>query len=284
MRLLQRCICVGQGAPMARMTKLFPPYTGNQPFIFLCFSDSDAKRLRPLLERLYERGCRIWYPVGHVGTAAEREQRDARMKEAHLVILYQTKHARADHAAKSAVLVCQERSIPIISIDTDDAESALSMGLDPRAVHLKARGVDAQEDALLRTDGFSQELIGPPMTVRKRPLFAIAAVILAAALLLTGAALLCRRLHPPASVQPNDTVFFSDPALTQAVRDVLLDEPITEDSLKAITALRLPSLPESTDELALLPNLSRIELDQKNAGDAAPLLGRYEIVLTGGNP
>lgn len=269
---------------MARMTELFPPYTGNQPFIFLCFSDLDEKRLRPLLERLYERGCRIWYPVGHVGTAAEREQRDARMKEAHLVILYQTKHARADHAAKSAVLVCQERSIPIISIDTDDAESALSMGLDPRAVHLKARGVDAQEDALLRTDGFSQELIGPPQKIPKKPLITIAVIMLAATLLLVGTAFLYRRLQPPEIIQAEDTVFFSDPALTTAVREALDGELITEETAATVTVLHLDALPGHLDELSLLPNLSRIELDQKNAGDAAPILDRYEIVLTGGNP
>ena len=267
---------------MAAIEKQCPPYTGEQPFLYLCFADADTDRLRPLFRRLYERGCRIWYPVGHGGSAAERERRDARMQKARLVILYQTKHARADHAAKSAVLVCQEKNIPIVSIDTDDAESALSMGLDPRAVHIKARGGVAQEAALLRADGFSQELIGPPQKVRKRRLFAVAAVILAAALLLAGAAVLYRYLHPPAVAQPDDTVFFSDPAVTAAVRDALSGEPITEESVQSITTLRLSALPEHTDELALLPHLSRIEVDQANAGDAASLLERYEIVLTGG--
>lgn len=267
---------------MAAIAQQCPPYMGEQPFLYLCFADADTDRLRPLFWRLYERGCRIWYPEGHGGSAAERERRDARMKKAQLVILYQTKHARADHAVKSAVLVCQEKNIPIISIDTDDAESALSMGLNPRAIHIKARGVDAQEAALLHADGFSQELIGPPKTVRKRRLFAIAAVILAAALLLAGAAVLYRYLRPPAAVQPEDTVFFSDPAMTAAVRDALLGEPITEESVKTVTALRLSALPEHTEELAFLPNLSRIELNQANADGADALLDRYEIVLTGG--
>lgn len=267
---------------MARFSEVFPPYTGDQPYLFFCFSDMDARRLRSLFRRLYERGCRIWYPVGHGGSVAERRQRDVRMCKAQLVILYQTGRARTDQTVKSAVLVCQEKSIPIISIDADDAESALSMGLDSHTVHIKAPGVDAQETALLHADGFSQELIGLPQPIRQKRVYGIAAAILAAAVLLVGAAVLYRRFQPSPIEKPGDTVFFSDPALTEAVHDVLGGEPITEESVQAITTLRLSELPEHTDELALLSNLSRIELNQANAGDAASLLERYEIVLTGG--
>ncbi len=267
---------------MGRFSELFPPYTGDQPFLFFCFSEADAGRLRLLFERLYARGCRIWYPVGRGGTVGEREQNDARMRQARLVVLYQTERARKDRAVKSAVLVCQAKNIPIISIDTDNAESALSMGLDPRAAHIRARGPAALETALLHADGFTQALIGPPQTVRKKPLFGIAAAVLAGALLLSGAAMLYRRLQPPAVEPPVDTVFFSDPALTAAVRDALDGAPLTEESVQTVTTLRFFALPAQTEELSRLPQLSRIELDQANAGEAAPLLERYEIVLTGG--
>ena len=267
---------------MVRFSELFPPYGGEQPYLYFCFSDADARRLRSLFRRLYERGCRIWYPIGHGSTALERELRDARMRKARLVVLYQTKRARMDQAVKSAVLVCQEKSIPIISLDADDAESTLSMGLDSRAVHLKMRSVDATETALLHANGFSQELIGPSLPVRKKPVLAIATAIFAAVFLMIGAAVLVRRLRPPPTEQPGDTVFFSDPVLTAAVRDALGGEPITEESLETVTTLRFDALPEHTDELALLSNLSRIKLNQANADDAASLLERYEIVLTGG--
>ena len=267
---------------MARFSELFPPYGGDQPYLYFCFSDADKDRLRSLFRRLYERGCRIWYPMGYGGTVAERERRDARMRKARLVVLYQTKRARTDQTVKSAVLVCQERNIPIISLDADDAESALSMGLDARAVHIRTRSVDATETALLHADGFSQELIGAPIPVRKKPVLAITAAMIAAAFLLVGAAVLVRRLHSPSLEKPGDTVFFSDPILTAAVRDALGGGPITEESIKTVTMLRFEALPKQAEELDRLSNLSRIELNQANAADAAPLLNRYEIVLTGG--
>ena len=104
----------------------------------------------------------------------------------------------------------------------------------------------------------------------------------AAAFLLIGAAVLVRRLRAPSIEKTGDTVLFSDPVLTAAVRDALSGEPITEESIVMVTTLRFDTLPERTDEFALLSNLSRIELNQTNAVDAAPLLGRYDIVLTGG--
>jgi len=267
---------------MAGFSELFPPYGGDQPYLYFCFSDADKSRLQSLFRRLYERGCRIWYPTGYGGTVAERERRDARMRKARLVVLYQTKRARTDQAVKSAVLVCQEKNIPIISLDADDAESTLSMGLDSRAVHLKARSADAAEAALLHANGFSQELIGPPQPVRKRSVLTIAAAIIAAAFLLLGAAVLVRRLRSPSVDKPGDTVFFSDPVLTAAVRDALGGGPITEESIETVTMLRFDALPKQAEELDRLPNLSRIELNQANASDAAPLLKQYEIVLTGG--
>lgn len=261
------------------------PYTGDEPFVYLCFSPGDAGRVWPLLGRLYARGCRVWYPVGPEETAAQRERRDRRMREAALLVLYQTRRAREDQAVKSAVLVCQAKGIPIVSIDTDGEESMLSMGLDARAVHIRERGVDAVERALLHGSGFTQDLIGPPNPAGRARLLPAALGIFAAALLLMGAMLLYRRLCPryaDGGPLPGDTVSFSDPALTRAVREAVGGGALTETALETVTALRLEEIPENADELSRLPNLTRIWIDQAAAGGAQGLLERYEIVLTGG--
>ena len=267
---------------MAKMTELFPPYAGEQPFLYLCFSDSDAKRVRPLLGRLFSRGCRIWYTVGQSGTVSDRKLRDARMQKARLVVLYQTARARADQVVKSAVLVCQSKGIPVVSIDTDKEESTLSMGLSPHTPHIRARGEKAIEDALLHADGFTQELIGSPQKVRETRLVRIAAIVFLAALALIGAMLAYRRLKPPPVELPSDTVTFSDPGLTQAVRDALEGGPITEESIGSVTALHLDAIPTDPEELLKLKNLAVIEIDQSLAPYAQDLSDRYRVVLTGG--
>ena len=66
--------------------KQFPPYEGNEPYLFFAFAEQDSgkvwKQMRPLLAR----GCRIWYSSGPAGSASEvlrrrREQDDIRIFE-----------------------------------------------------------------------------------------------------------------------------------------------------------------------------------------------------------
>ena len=47
-----------------KMEKRFPPYQGREPYLYFCFSAADRKRVRPLLERMYARGTRVWYSIG----------------------------------------------------------------------------------------------------------------------------------------------------------------------------------------------------------------------------
>ena len=62
-----------------KMEKRFPPYQGREPYLYFCFSAADRKRVRPLLERMYARGTRVWYSIGKPRDLAERREREARM-------------------------------------------------------------------------------------------------------------------------------------------------------------------------------------------------------------
>lgn len=270
---------------MADPFKLCPPYSGDEPFLYLCVSDADKRRVKPLLTRLFTRGCRVWYPLDANKSLAARSEHDARMRKAQLVVLFQTAHARADLALKSALLVCQAEGIPIISIDADRAESTLSMGLGPRVPHIRAKSAKEIESTLLRTEGFTQELIGTARRIRRPYFRRIAIAVFAAALVLLGAMLLYRQLHQPeipSVPAPEDTVVFADPALREAVREAIGGGLLTEESVLAVETLRLSSLPADLNELGKLPNLFRIALDQNGADGADALLDRYEIVLIGG--
>ena len=135
----------------------YPPYEGREPYLFLCFSDADAARVKSLLEQLYERGCRVWYSLGKTSDIRERSRRQERMQDASLTVLYLTDHARNDVDVKSAVLFCQAKEQPIICVDTDLKDRGLSMGLTEKVRHISS------ESELIRTEGFSQELVGPPI-------------------------------------------------------------------------------------------------------------------------
>ncbi|MBR3276000.1 MAG: hypothetical protein IKG08_05255 [Eubacterium sp.] len=257
------------------------PYEGDKPYMFFCFSDADAAKIRPLLARLYARGVRIWYHTGKSSDMAERAFRQQRMKGAALTVLYLTDAARADLDMKSDILSCQARGCPVICIDTDTGDSGLSMGLTDAVRHIQAyKGTPPEdtEEKLIRTEGFTQELVGEPRQVSEaagtgslvKVLLVIAAVMIAAGIFL---AIYKNR--------PKDTVSLTDPVIEEAVREACDSGVLTEEILAGITVLRLSAVPEQTDDLALLPSLVRLEIPLEDAAGAEKLLesGLYEIAL-----
>ena len=270
------------------LQKRYPVYTGAEQYLFFCFSDADEKRVRPLLERLYARGCRVWYTTGRPANVEERRQREERMKSAALSVFYLSDAAREDTDMKGAALVCQERGAALLCIDADEGDSGLSFGLTEQVRHLKARDYRSAaelEEALVRSEGFSQELIGPDRIAPPSPLKKIALTLAAVSVLLLALALLGGRLFgwfaPP--IEESDAVVITDTALRGAVRAAVGGGAITEENVAALTTLRLKELPADEEELRKLPALERLEIPQSEAADSLRLLDEgYTVVLYGG--
>lgn len=275
---------------MRTIEKTIPPYAGNQPYLYFCFSDEDQNRVRPLLERLFRRGVRIWYKTGDAGNAEKQRSDEARMRGASLVLLYLSDAFRYDVGVKSHAMACCLHKQPLLCLNTDNGDSGLSIGLpsDLPTLPFKKATPEEMENAILRADGFSQDLLGPPQKPGSNWVRTLAVTVAVVAALLLCSALLYAflRPHDGSAPQPEDTVFFSDPALTAAVRRIV-DGPITEESLNGVTSLSFDALPEDISGLSCLPNLTRIELPQNAVLDAPEqvltLTDSYEIVLIGGD-
>ena len=272
------------------MVKTFPPYAGKEPYLYLCFADADEKRVTPLLKRLWRRGVRVWYAADD-GTSAEKlRANEERMRGAALVVLYLDEAFRADLTAKGRAIGCCQGGTPILCLNADGGDSGLSIGLPSGTPTLLLEGAtpDGIAAAIMRSKGFTQDLIGPPQKEKSHSVRTLAVTVAVLAALLLAGALLYGRLFPPDADEPQkeDTVFFSDPTLTAAVRGSV-NGPITEESLSGVTTLRFTALPKDLSELALLPNLTRIELTQETVlSDAERVLtlsDTYEIVLIGGD-
>ena len=123
---------------MKSWQKQYPPYEGEEPYLYYAFADADAKRVWPLMRLLLARGCRVWYAAGKAGSAEELLRRQKRASGAALTLVWLTDAARGDADLKSALLTNQSAGRPILCLDADEGDGGLSMGLYESTPHLSA--------------------------------------------------------------------------------------------------------------------------------------------------
>lgn len=278
---------------MDHLVKSISPYVGNEPYLHLCFSEESVKKVLVFLRRLRDRGVRVWYFVGNTADRKKREEIERHMLGAHITVVYLDDAFRNDPVAKSRLLTCQRNGQHIICLNTDGGDSGLSIGLHANAYEVKLSrnaSADDVESALLRANGFSQELIGEPVDDGNHRLRIIIRIVIAVIVVLLLVGVLWFLHHRPDKQQETivqtDTVLFSNAALREAVRDALEGGSLTAERLSQITTLRLSMdpLPDDLSDLALLPALETIEISQTAAQDASRHLElfNYTIELFGG--
>ena len=272
---------------MKNWQKRYPPYEGSEPYLYFAFAEADSAKAWQIMRILLERGCRVWYGSGPSGNADELLRRQERAEDANLTLLYLTDAACADKDTKSNVLVNQKNGKHILCLDPDGADRRLSMGLYETVPHLPLYRLKSRkeiENAVIRAEGFSQEILGEPVRVegggslgKLTALFCVLAVFLALASFI-GVRYL-RWFQP----EVPDEVPFTDPVILSAVRNAARGGAITEELVSEITVLRLSGMPESWEELEKLPALTTVTLPQQALLEEGTLPdGDITVELTGG--
>ena len=272
---------------MKNWQKRYPPYEGSEPYLYFAFAEADSAKAWQIMRILLERGCRVWYGSGPSGNADELLRRQKRAEDANLTLLYLTDAACADQDTKSNILVNQKNGKHILCLDPDGADRRLSMGLYETVPHLPLYRLKSRkeiENAVIRAEGFSQEILGEPVRVegsgslgKLTALFCVLAVLLALASFIGGRYL--RWFQP----EVPDEVPFTDPVILSAVRNAARGGAITEDLVSEITVLRLSGMPESWEELEKLPALTTVTLPQQALLEEGTLPdGDITVELTGG--
>ena len=269
--------------------KQAPPYEGEEPYLYLAFADADAGKLGELVRLLKKRGLRIWYSTGPAGSAEELLRRQQRALGAEMTVVYLTDAMTQDQDGKASVLVNQKNGRKILCLGRDETDRALTMGLHESVPHLAAWKYSKTEDleeALIRSDGFTQEMFGEPVLLEKGGMTGRLTALLCtlAVLLVLGSFLGLRVFHWFQPEIPQDEVVLADETIRGAVRAAVGGGVLTEENTAAIEELRLDSLPSSWEDLEKLPGLQRIALPQEAVMTAESLPdGNLVVVLTGGD-
>ena len=265
----------------------FPPYEGDSPYLYFAFAEADSKKVREYLRLLYERGCRVWYSCGIADGPEEVLRRQARYRGAALTLVYLSDEACRDQNTKSSVLVNQKFDGPIICLDPDGRDRVLAMGLRESVPHIplyRIRSREELEDAIFHAEGFSQELLGEPVKIRRDSILPkLSLVLCALAVVLSVLFFTGVRESVTEVIQLTDEVELRDPVLLSAVRKAAEGGAITQELVENLKSIDLSGMPESWDDLALLPSLEEIRIPQEALLGGEPLPeGEYTILLTGG--
>lgn len=260
----------------------YPPYEGSEPYLYLAFAGEDARKVWPVMKVLLTRGCRVWYCIGSAGNSQELLHRQERAAGAAWTLLYLTDALTADKESKSRIMVNQKDQKTITCLDTDGTNRYLAMDLRETtpSIPLYRCKKDAQlDEALIRAEGYTQNIIGKPIKIKNNWLGKLTGTFLLLTVLLIGCSFLYSQLAPV----HEDTVAFSDPVIREAVRTAAGGGALNEERLQNIQSLRLTEIPENWSDLRLLPDLQQIEISQNAIVQAEKLpVDAYRIVLYGG--
>lgn len=272
----------------------FPPYSGCEPYVYLCFHEEDARAVKPLLDALTQRRCRVWYSIGTTAKAEENHARARCAEQAALMICYLTPRAAESERIKSSLGWYLASGKPVILIETEgySDQSGFSLLLTEHVRWVPRKGEDSVESlvsTLLRTEGFNQQLLAEndmerQIFLHKRRSRRLALGILAASLLaLFGAFLFALQMgNIEQKTVYADEVIVSDAIIQKAARDTLSqqdDKTLTHRAVDAITTLHLDGTPASFEDLALFPALTRLEIPQSCVQAASQLLPEADFTI-----
>ena len=267
---------------MTNWQKKYPPYEGEEPYLYFAFADGDAQKVWRVMKVLLNRGCRVWYCTGPAGNARELLRRQERACGAALTLLYLTDALESDKDSKTRIMVNQKDHKAILCLDTDRKNHNLAMDIHestPSIPLYRLKKDEELETELIRAEGFTQNMLGKPTTVRSGWMGKLTGALLLLTVLLTAGCVLYFQKAPTYA----DTLPFADPVIREAARAAAGGGALTEDSVSQIQTIRLKELPDSWEDLTILTDLQSIVLPQEAVMTGAELPeGSFRIVLSGG--
>ena len=267
---------------MTSWQKKYPPYEGEEPYLYFAFADEDARKVWRVMKVLLNRGCRVWYCTGSAGSSRELLRRQERASGAALTLLYLTDALESDKDSKTRIMVNQKDQKAILCLDTDRKNHNLAMDIHESTPSIPLYRLNKDEELeteLIRAEGFTQNMLGKPVTLRSSWMGKLAGVLLLMTVLLVAGCVLYFQKGQTYA----DTVHFADPVIREAVRSAAGGGALTEDSVAQVQIIRLKELPESWEDLTMLTDLQSVVIPQEAAMAGFELPeGSFRIVLSGG--
>jgi len=100
----------------------FKPYEGNDPYIFVSYSHKDSAQVFPILQKLHERGLRVWYDEGIDPGSEWPEEIANHLLNCGLFLLFMSPDAAESHNVRREITMAVDRKKPLMNVFIEETE------------------------------------------------------------------------------------------------------------------------------------------------------------------
>ena len=111
------------------MRERIPTYKGNENYIFVSYSHKDTAKVMPIMEKLCEFGCRIWYDEGIVPGSEWPEDIAQHLNNCAMAIAFISPNSMASVNCRREINFALSKQKPFLAVVLEPTEMPLGMEL-----------------------------------------------------------------------------------------------------------------------------------------------------------
>ncbi len=124
------------------MDKLFQSYTGDEPYVFVCYSHDDSEIVYPEMEWLHTQGVNLWYDEGIPAGKNWRAAIGESLLGASHVLFYISKHSLQSEHCNREINLALDEDMEVVPIYLEDVELTSDLKVGLSRVHALHRDHD----------------------------------------------------------------------------------------------------------------------------------------------
>ena len=124
------------------MEKLFPAYTGNEPYVFVCYAHEDREIIYPEMEWLRQQGINLWYDEGiSAGQNWRGAIGDSLLGASHVLFYISGQSLKSEHCNREINLAI-DKGKDVIPVYLEEVELTSDLMVGLNRVHALHRDQD----------------------------------------------------------------------------------------------------------------------------------------------
>lgn len=138
------------------MTHLPEAYEGNKPYIFVSYAHKDSDTVLPIIQKLSQRGFRIWYDAGIEPATEWPKYIEDHLKASGCVLAFLSSHSVASKYCRREINYAVSKDLNLLCVYLEDVELLdgleMQLGLSQAMYYQRLANLDAFMNSLVKAE------------------------------------------------------------------------------------------------------------------------------------